>query len=133
MVDTRPVPVQTGIGGMTPGMELQLVTAIAGLQADMKHVRETGDRTHEAVNGLTGRVSNLEVDVATLKARPALEAHPELDRTVATLVERTEAHKSMIATLQSVIDAKALSWPKLLTGVGAVVGVIVALGLYQPN
>lgn len=118
-------------GAMTPVSEMQLGMAIAGLQADMRHVRDTGDRTHEAVNGLTGRVSNLEAEVAGLKARPA-DIGPELQTMVATLHERSEAQKQINATFQSVLDTRALSWPKLLTGLGAIVGVLVALGLYAP-
>lgn len=117
----------------TGAIELQLVTAIAGLQADMRHVRETGDRTHEAVTGLTNRVSNLEADVATLKARPSVSGpDPKLVETVSVLVERTANQQSLIDTLRAGLESRALSWPKLLTGLAALVGTIVALGLYTP-
>lgn len=97
----------------------------------MRHIRETGDRTHDAVNGLAGRVSNLEAEVSVVKARQT-DIGPELQSMVAALHERSEAQKQINATFQSVLDTRSLSWPKLLTGLGAVVGVLVALGLFTP-
>jgi uncharacterized coiled-coil protein SlyX len=115
----------------TGSIELQLVSTIAELRADMRHVRETGDRTHDAVVGLTGRVSNLEADVATLKARPSVEPlDPELQKTVAVLKERSANQQTLIDTLRVAIDGRSLSWPKLITGVAAIVGIAIGLGLY---
>lgn len=125
---TTPIPVpQTG--GMTPGMELQLVTTIAEMRADMRHIRENGDRTLEAVNGLTGRVSNLEADVAALKARPAQDS--TLAARVAVNEAEIAAGKTLMATVQAALEARSLSWPKLIAGLAAVVGTLVALGIYN--
>jgi hypothetical protein len=116
-------------GSMTPGLELQLMTTIAEMRADMRHVRETSDKTFETVNGLSTRVSNVEADVAVLKARP------EIDSTLASRVAVAEAEitasKTIMSTVQSILESRSLSWPKLIAGLAAVVGTLVALGIYN--
>jgi len=93
-------------GSMTPGLELQLMTTIAEMRADMRHVRETSDKTFETVNGLSTRVSNVEADVAVLKARP------EIDSTLASRVAVAEAEitasKTIMSTVQSILESRSL-------------------------
>lgn len=116
-------------GNMTPGLELQLMTTIAEMRADMRHVRENSDKTLSEMNTLSTRLSTVEADVAVLKARP------EVDSTLASRVAVNEAEiassKTLMQAVQAVLESRSLSWPKLIAGLAAVVGTLVALGIYN--
>lgn len=117
----------------SPAVEMQLVTAMAVMQADIKHMRETGDRTHDAVNGLSSRVSGLEADVAILKARPAVQENdPAMMARLVTLETTMTFLHGTITTVQAAINARALTWPKLLAGAGAVIAALAAMNYIPP-
>jgi len=64
-----------------------------------------------------------------------LKARPEIDSTLASRVAVAEAEitasKTIMSTVQSILESRSLSWPKLIAGLAAVVGTLVALGIYN--
>lgn len=113
----------------TGQLEMNLLVAMSGLQSDMRHVRETGDKTHDEIKGLSSRVATVESDVAVLKARPAQSPiDPETQQRLTTLEANQSFSKEIVNGIQTSMTSTRLTWPKLIAGLAAVVGTLIALG-----
>lgn len=126
----------------TGQVELQLFTAMATLQAEFRGSKETGEKTYQLVVGIDERQRKAEQDIVgltgrveTLEAKPAPSVPVEYSDRLTRVEDQSSTNKELIGVIQSALEASKLTWPKLITGVGAVVATLIALDLLEirPN
>lgn len=107
----------------TGAIELNIISALAAVQAEVKGVGKSVDSLVGTVGGMDTRLRTVESDVSALKARPEIDPH--LGDRVTTLEANQTFVQQVVNALQATQTDSRITWPKIFAAVGGIGAFIV--------